>query len=261
MKHLFTLLIAAGLLLNTASAQTVGQPAPDFMLKTLSNSDYTLSANKGKVILVYLVGYSCPLCIAAAPTVQSDLISAFSGNNNFEVVIIDTWNGSVSSFNTFKNRTMLTGIYLLMGGDVATSWTTTYDRLAVVDAEGKLVFKGTRAARSDINEAKSAIQTALQNVSTSVFDLEENSVVSLGQNYPNPAIGKTNIEFSIAASNFVTLKVTNLAGKEVASLINSELPAGKHLVQFDTDNLPNGIYFYRLDAGNNSATNKMIINK
>lgn len=261
MKRLFTFLIAVGFLLHTVSAQQVGQPAPDFMLKSLSNSDYKLSDNKGKVILVFLVGYGCPLCIASAPSVQSELINSFAGNSNFEFLIIDTWDGSASSFNSFKNRTMLNGIYLQMGKSVATSWSTTYDRLAVIDAEGKLVFKGTRAARSDVNQAKSAVQTALQNVSTSVFDLEENSAVSLGQNFPNPVIGKTTIEFSIKESSYVSLRVSNIAGKVVKTIISTDLPAGSHSVEFDTGDIPNGIYFYRLDAGSYSVSNKMIVNK
>ena len=213
MKQLFTLLITAGILLNTASAQEVGQPAPDFTLKSLNNSDYKLSDNRGKVILVFMVGYGCPLCIASAPSVQSELINTFAGNSNFEVLIIDTWNGSAASFTSFKDRTKLNGIYLQMGGNVATSWSTTYDRLAVIDSKGKMVFKGSRAARSDVNVAKSAIQDALDNVTTSVTDLEENAGLSIKQNFPNPAQGNTTIKFSIKESGYVSLKISNIAGK------------------------------------------------
>jgi len=261
MKHFITILAAALLLLNIANAQNVGQLAPDFSLKTLNNDFYQLSANRGKVILVFLVGYSCPLCIASAPSVKSELLEVFANNSNFEFLVIDTWNGSSTSVNSFKTNTGLDAIYLQQGGSVATSWTTSYDRLVVIDSEGKMVFKGTKAARSDVNSAKSAIESALQNITTSAFDLEENVPVSLGQNFPNPVIDKTNIEFSIANPGKVLLKVINIAGKEVATLINGELQAGKHLVAFETDQIPNGIYFYQLNAGNFSATNKMIVNK
>lgn len=261
MKQLFTILISATLIISTATAQNVGEVAPDFMLKTLSNSDYTLSANRGKVILVFLVGYGCPLCIASAPSVQSELVNSFANNSNFEFLIIDTWNGSVSSFSNFKNRTGLNGIYLQMGGSVATSWSTSYDRLAVVDAEGKLAFKGTKAARSDVNLAKSAVQNALQSITTSVVGIVDNDSAWLGQNFPNPAINKTKIEFSIEKSEFVTLTVSDITGKIVSTLINKELSAGKHTVEFDTNEIQNGIYFYRLNAGNHSSTNKMIVNK
>ena len=148
-----------------------------------------------------------------------------------------------------------------MGSGVATSWSTTYDRLAVIDAEGKLVFKGTRAARSDVNEAKSAVQNALNQVTTSVLELQENAKVSLKQNFPNPAIQKTTIEFNLAESDYVSLQVISLTGKVVKTLVSSELSAGTHSVLFETGDIPNGVYFYRLDAGNFSATNKMLINK
>jgi hypothetical protein len=261
MKQLITILVIAAFLISNATAQKVGEVAPDFKLKTLNNSDYTLSANRGKVILVFFVGYGCPLCIASAPSVKSDLVNGFSDNRNFEFLIIDTWNGSVSSFNNFKNQTGLNGVYLQMGSSVATSWSTTYDRLAVIDAEGKLVFKGTRAARSDVNEAKNAVQNALNQVTTSAFDLQDNKLIWLAQNFPNPVLSKTTIEFSIPQAGFVTLTVSDITGKAVKSLINRDIPAGKHSVEFDASDIQNGIYFYRLDAGNYSSSFKMIVNK
>ena len=83
MKNIFTFLIAALFTLNVASAQNVGDVAPDFTLKDLSNQDYKLSDNRGKVVFVFLVGYNCSLCIAGAPTVKSKDINAFSSSRIF----------------------------------------------------------------------------------------------------------------------------------------------------------------------------------
>ncbi|HSH19063.1 MAG TPA: T9SS type A sorting domain-containing protein [Draconibacterium sp.] len=261
MKQLFTLLMAAVLLLNIATAQNVGQVAPDFTLKTLSNVDYKLSANRGKVILVFLIGYSCPFCIASSPSIKTELLDTFYTNTNFQALVIDTWDGSATEVNGFKSLTGLDATYLQKGRTVATSWTITYDRLVVIDSEGKMVFKGTRAAGSDVMLAKNVIKDALNNLTTSALDLEYNAPVSLGQNFPNPAMDNTNIKFSVASSGKVSLHVMDITGKVVATLIHGELQAGEHSIQFKTDEIPDGIYFYRLDAGNFSVTKKLIVNK
>jgi len=261
MKHFFTLLIASVLLLNVATAQNVGQVAPDFTLTDLNNVNYKLSENKGKVVMVFLVGYSCSFCIASSPDVKSQLLDVFGSNTKFQALVIDTWDGSTSAVKGFKDRTGLNATYLQGGGKVATSWSTTYDRLVVIDSEGKMVFKGTRAAGSDVTLAKNAVESALKNLTTSAFDIKVSDPVSLGQNFPNPVIHKTNIEFSIASSTEVSLKVVDITGKVVATPVHEILRAGTHSLEFDAGQIPNGIYFYRLDAGNFSATKKMIVNK
>lgn len=84
---------------------------------------------------------------------------------------------------------------------------------------------------------------------------------TLDQNFPNPFNPSTTIRFSIPASGNVTLKVYNLLGMEVATLVNGELSAGTHRVTFDAANLPSGVYFYRIDAGSFSDVRKMALLK
>jgi len=86
---------------------------------------------------------------------------------------------------------------------------------------------------------------------------------SLGQNYPNPFNPNTNIQYSIGSRQFVSLKVYNLLGNEVATLINKEQQAGTYNVPFTMSNLnlSSGTYFYRLQAGNFIETKKMILLK
>lgn len=83
----------------------------------------------------------------------------------------------------------------------------------------------------------------------------------LGQNYPNPFNPVTKINFSIPQPDFVTLKVYNSAGKEIETLVNKKLEAGKFETDFNADNLPSGVYFYRIVANNFSETKKMIVLK
>ena len=84
---------------------------------------------------------------------------------------------------------------------------------------------------------------------------------SLSQNYPNPFNPSTKILYSIPQSGFVTLKVMNILGKEVTTLVNEQKAAGNYSVEFDGVNLPSGVYFYKLQAGTFSQIKKMILLK
>jgi len=85
------------------------------------------------------------------------------------------------------------------------------------------------------------------------------TVFSISQNYPNPFNPVTKIKFVIAKSSFVNLKVYNVLGKETATLVNEEKPAGTSEVKFDGSSLPSGVYFYTLQAGSFVETKKMIL--
>ena len=87
------------------------------------------------------------------------------------------------------------------------------------------------------------------------------SAYSLEQNYPNPFNPTTNIGYRIPGTGFVSLKVYDALGREVATLVNEVKPAGNYLVNFNASNLASGIYFYRLKAGNFTQNHKMILLK
>jgi hypothetical protein len=80
----------------------------------------------------------------------------------------------------------------------------------------------------------------------------------LEQNYPNPFNPSTNISYSLLASASVSLRIFNALGQEVASLVNERKPAGYYQVTWNA-NVPSGIYFYRLQAGEYVETKKMIL--
>lgn len=80
----------------------------------------------------------------------------------------------------------------------------------------------------------------------------------LKQNFPNPFNLGTRITFSITELTNVTLKVYNVLGNESAILLDESKPAETYTVKFDASDIPSGIYFYTLNAGNYSSTKKMI---
>jgi hypothetical protein len=87
------------------------------------------------------------------------------------------------------------------------------------------------------------------------------SEFSLQQNYPNPFNPTTNIKFNIPKRDNVTLKVFNILGKEVATLVKENLKAGTYEVKFDGGNLSSGIYFYKLETQSYKETKKMVLIK
>ena len=82
---------------------------------------------------------------------------------------------------------------------------------------------------------------------------------SLEQNYPNPFNPATSIQYTISSKQNVQLLVYNVLGKEIATLVNEEKPAGNYEVNFDASKLSSGVYFYQLQAGSFVETKKMII--
>jgi len=98
----------------------------------------------------------------------------------------------------------------------------------------------------------------------SSVDEEGQSVVNgykLSQNYPNPFNPGTKINFELRESGFTTLKIYDMLGNEVATLVNNELTSGIHSVNFNAANLASGTYVYQLNVNGTRITNKMILLK
>lgn len=83
----------------------------------------------------------------------------------------------------------------------------------------------------------------------------------LSQNYPNPFNPSTTISFSLPKKEFVTLKIYDVLGKEITTLVNEELNAGSYKNDWNAGNLASGIYFYRLQAGKYNETRKIMLLK
>jgi hypothetical protein len=100
-------------------------------------------------------------------------------------------------------------------------------------------------------------------VTTGVF-LEPNVTpknYTLSQNYPNPFNPSTSIRYSVPAKSFVTMRIYNILGQEVETLVNMEQSAGSYLVQYNASRLSTGVYFYELRAGDYRDVKKMILLK
>lgn len=132
----------------------------------------------------------------------------------------------------------------LFGGVLVNKDLTGDDSLSILDAlnQLKLIINYTNA--------------------TDVDDESTNpSNFSLSQNFPNPFNPSTTINFSLIETQYVSLKVFDILGREVATLINGEVSSGNHSVDFSAAGFTSGIYFYQLKAGDQSLTKSMILMK
>ncbi|MBK9099653.1 MAG: M6 family metalloprotease domain-containing protein [bacterium] len=138
---------------------------------------------------------------------------------------------------------------------------------------GKLIsINKTTAVGTEVGETGyTNVQSLAYRTSgtSSVDEIEQlPGTFSLGQNYPNPFNPTTKIEFQIAELGFVTLKIYDVIGNEIATLVNEQKPAGNYEIEFNSHSslsgikeLPSGVYFYQLKSGNLVQTKKMLLIK
>jgi hypothetical protein len=122
---------------------------------------------------------------------------------------------------------------------------TYYYKLHIVDANGAHVY-------NDGNAAVIASATPSAGLATEY---------ALSQNYPNPFNSQTSFSFSMAAADHVTLKVFDLLGREVATVVDKKMEAGRHSVNWSAEGLATGVYVYTLSTGGFSDTKKLLFLK
>ena len=134
--------------------------------------------------------------------------------------------------------------------------------------EQKITVAFALAAGNDINslrtiiaESRSTYNTIILPTSVDEDIVEQPVVFNLHQNYPNPFNPTTSIEYSVVSNEYVSLKVYDILGKEVATLVNEQKSVGSYEVKFNAGNLSSGVYFYKLKAGSFVDIKKMMLLK
>jgi outer membrane protein assembly factor BamB len=133
------------------------------------------------------------------------------------------------------------------------------DNSGAIGSDGTL-YIGTHLGSLTTGQEKTLI--AIRDTVTSVKnDNEETLSYTLEQNYPNPFNSRTNIRYTIPHRGRVVLKIFDLLGKEVATLLDSYQDSGEYDVIFQPEDLSSGIYFYTLTSGSFMDTKKLILLK
>ncbi len=141
-------------------------------------------------------------------------------------------------------------------------WVARYSGPKKFDVAKAIAFDGSNnliVTGESLNTGWTTIKYA--QVSTAVADetTQPPNRYRLSQNYPNPFNPATSIRFDLPKSGWVTLKVYNLRGEEITTLVNENRSAGSYQVNWAGDDLASGLYFYRLQAGEFSDAKKLII--
>jgi hypothetical protein len=121
------------------------------------------------------------------------------------------------------------------------------------DNDGALDIMHTGTGNTFLSKNKNVISDVKNDIIIYSFNLS--------QNYPNPFNPSTVISYQLPKDSKVSLKVFNMLGQEVMTLVNANMEAGTHTVTFDAGKLSSGVYLYKLDAGSFSVSKKMILTK
>lgn len=266
MKTLFTKITLCLIFIGqTVYAQKVGDTAPDFTLNTIDNSTFQLSQHTGTVVMILFFGYSCPHCLAGGPSVQSDIVSMFSGNPDFLAIGVDAWDGTKTQVESFRTNTGLKIDMCLMGSSIETLYGLTgWDRIVIVGKDGNIAFKGDQYASQTIDPAKAAIEAAL-NVSSKMDSSSTTAInnVSISNKslivYPNPAKDITTIGFELLQPSKVSIQIRNVNGKLLYTVQNGYYSEGKNSISFNAGNLPGGVYYIVLKATDTTEVSKFVV--
>ena len=152
--------------------------------------------------------------------------------------------------------TVDSGVFVSTDG---TNWTAVDSGLTDMNVDHLAVFGSNLFAATD----NCVWRRPLSEMITAVKDKGNNVPFqfSLSQNYPNPFNPTTVISYELPTNSFVVLKVFDVLGREVKSLVTERETAGNHSVAFNASNLPSGVYFYRLQAGSLMETKKLVLLK
>ncbi len=137
----------------------------------------------------------------------------------------------------------------------------------ITDVNGDLIVDGSDLLIAENNASNYvAVRNPIVGMSPGISHIRDlpsrsSSTFELHDNYPNPFNPSTEIRFSVAVNGYVTLKIYDMAGKEVAVLVNEMKTAGEHSVMFNASGLSSGTYFYKLTAGSVEQVKKMTLVK
>ena len=164
------------------------------------------------------------------------------------------------------------GNYLAAGGaggvflspDSGTTWNginTGFDMskiyVSALAVSGNYLLAGTTTPVNHIGLWRRSLSDVITKVQQPADELPVNFMLS--QNYPNPFNPATTFSFSIPSRSFVLLKIYDLLGREVATIVSEEMSAGSYSRQWDAAKMSSGVYFYRLQAGSYTQTKKLVL--
>lgn len=162
----------------------------------------------------------------------------------------------ILKLNIVAQSHMVTWSSFNMGFEVSTS-----ANISIISSIGQSFVGGSRRDNTNINSGF-LVDTLFRGTAVSISEpVILPSIFTLSQNFPNPFNPSTKIKYSVAQVGVVTLKVYDILGREIETLVNEEKNAGYYEVNFDANRLASGIYIYKMQAGNFISSKKFILMK
>ena len=239
--------------------QSVGNTAPNFTYKDMEGKDVSLSTYSGKVVFLYFFGSYCTICRGSGSKTESLVNAVYGGRNDFQSLGLDTWNGNLSQMQGFRSATGLTYPMLLNASPELSNYSTTYDRVMVIDQMGVLRYKGTTPVGNGLTAAIDVIDELLTIASSG--DIEGGNIEGLESVFPNPAIDHIRIRFVLKNESAVSIRIINSLGQEVSRIHQETYAAGSHTREISTKDLSAGLYFVRMDTRDKYFTRKLLVKK
>lgn len=262
----------------TISTVVISKTNSSVIYAGCSNGKVQVTTNTGSTWTNVSSGLPTLYCtrIAIDPNNSSNALATFSGYSSGQKVYKTTNTGSgwtnisgdlpnipvncivvdPSNVNKLVVGTDL-GVFATDNG--GTSWVQRNDGMANVPVSD-LDYRSSDGKLFASTHGRGMFSAPLSDV---ISDVEGETVFPsdfvLEQNYPNPFNPSTIIRFSLPQSETVNLKIYNNLGEEIEELLNSELSAGTHNVEFNAAALASGVYYYRIEAGNFTEVKKMIL--
>ncbi len=260
MKKLISLAIAVAISGASLMGQDVGDDAPEFSYQSLSGDTVKLSDYQGKVVFLFLFGNGCSNCKLIGNDTETKVQDVYGDRDDFQALGLDTWNStsSVTTVTAFKSTTKISYPLLLKAGDMESNYSTTYDRVIVIDREGKIRHKGSTVVHNDLDKAISVIEGLFSTTGIGDLDAAKGSPVS--GIYPNPVDEEASIRITLEKEASVDIRIYNLTGQEILYLETETFPSGSHVREIPAGDLPAGVYMVRTLVSGQAYTSKMVVN-
>ncbi|UXP31551.1 redoxin domain-containing protein [Reichenbachiella agarivorans] len=255
MKKL-TILFALIISCSGIQAQVVGDAAPDFTLDLLGGGSFKLSDQKGKVVSLFLFGNACPHCKTNGPNTETDIYSVYKNYVDFVAIGGDTWDGNSSAVESFRTDTNITYPLGLKAGSLESLFSSTYDRLIIIDKEGIIRYK------SDQNVTKAEAARASQVISEYLGDSQVLSIPAQEDSisvvlFPNPAIESLTIQSELLLTMDATLRVYNMTGR--CTQTNQTIKNSESQVTISIQDQPIGVNIIELTFEDHSKIRKLFV--
>lgn len=132
--------------------------APNFSIKTFDGEELNLDNYKDKVLVIWFFGSECPPCIGIGGTVEEQLNKPFKDIEDYAIIGMDQWDKNDATVEGFKSKTGVEFPLGTMASSVASDYDTTYDRLVVINRDGKIAYKAESRANKTLEEVETLVR-------------------------------------------------------------------------------------------------------